>query len=135
MNVCEKKTQIEKKKEIIYRWSKYLFSPHSLPSSVASQFLWLNKDIQKDNKCVIFSNFPKNGINLVGHLFDSDVKLHCREFLKERFLLSQNMKFKWFQLIHTLPREWKEAISMHDGSIETIILSRKSKCFALPNLA
>ena len=136
MNVREKKTQIgKKKKERIYRWSKYLFSPPSLPSSIASQFLWLNKDIQIDNKCVIFSNFSENGINLVGHLFDSDVKLHCREFLKERFLLSQNMKFEWFQLIHALPREWKKAISVHDGSIETIISSRKSKCFALPNLA
>ena len=52
--------------EIIYRWSKYLSSPPSLPSSIASQFLWLHKDIQIDNKCVIFCNFSKNGINFVG---------------------------------------------------------------------
>ena len=43
--------------ELIYRWSKYLSSPPALPSSIASQFLWLNKDIKIDNKCVIFSNF------------------------------------------------------------------------------
>ena len=60
--------------EMIYRWSKYLSSATPLPSPIASQFLWLNKDIQIDNKCVIFS---KNGINFVGQLFDSDGKLHC----------------------------------------------------------
>ena len=32
------------------------------------------------------------------------------------------MKFKWFQLIHALPREWKEAISMHDGSLEILLI-------------
>ena len=35
--------------EKIYRWSKYLSSSPSLTWSTASQFLWLNKDIQIDN--------------------------------------------------------------------------------------
>ena len=108
--------------EIIYRWSKYLSSSPYFPSSIASQFLWLNKDIKIDNKCVIFSNFSKNGINFVGQLFDSDEKLHCSEFLKEKYLLSQNMKFKWFQLIHALPRVWKESVSMHDGRLENLFI-------------
>ena len=108
--------------EIIYRYSKYLSSPPSLSSSIVSQFLWLNKDIKIDNKHVIFSNFSKNGINFVGQLFDSDWKLHCWEFLKEKYILSQNMKFQWFQLIHALLREWKEAISMHDGSLENLLI-------------
>ena len=126
--------------EIIYRWSKYLSSPPSLPSSMASQFLWLNKDIQIDNNCFIFSNFSKNGINFVRQLFDCDEKLNCWEFLKEKYLLSQNMKSKWFQLIHALPREWKEAISVHDGSLENLLIQdhqlikKKKKNFALPNL-
>ena len=109
--------------EIIYRWSKYLSSPPSLPTSTASQFLWLNKDIQIDKKCVIFSNFSKNRINFVGKLFDSDRKLHYWGFLKEKYILSQNMKFKWFQLIHAFPRECKEVISsMHDGSLENLFI-------------
>ena len=108
--------------EIIYRWSKYLSSPPSLRSSIAFQFLWLNKDIQIDYKCVIFSNFLKNQINFVGQLFDSDGKLHCWEFLKETYLFSQNMKFKWFQLIRILPREWKEDISIHDESLENLFI-------------
>ena len=83
--------------EMIYRWSKYLSSPPSLPSSIPSQFLWLNKDIQVDNKCVIFSNFSKNPINFR--------ELRCWEFLKEKYIWPQNMKSKWFQIIYVLPRE------------------------------
>ena len=51
--------------EVIHRWSSlphYLHlhtSPPSLPSFpslIASQFLWFDKHIQIDNKCVIFYN-------------------------------------------------------------------------------
>ena len=41
---------------------------------------------------------------------------------KEKYLLSQNMKFKWLQLIHALPREWKEAISVHDENLENLLI-------------
>ena len=107
---------------MIYIWNKYLSPPPSLPSSVASQFLRLNKDIQIGNKRVIFSDFSKNGINFVGELFNINGKLRCWEFLQEKYLLSQNMKFKLFQLIHALPREFKEAISVHDGSLENLLI-------------
>ena len=69
-----------------------------------------------------FLIFQKNLINFSGQLFDSDGKLQCWEFLKEKYLLSQNMKFRYFQLIHALPREWKEPISMHDGSLENLLI-------------
>ena len=108
--------------EINYRWSKYLSSPPFVLSSIASKFLWLNKNIQRDNKCEIFSNFSKTGINFVGQLSDSDGKLHCLEFLKEKYILSQNRKLKWFQLIHAIPRKRKEAISMHDASPENLLI-------------
>ena len=42
--------------------------------------------------------------------------------LKGQYLLPQNVKLKWFQLIHALPREWKEAISMHDGSLKNLLI-------------
>ena len=70
----------------------------------------------------IFSNFSKSRTNFVAQLFDSDGKLHCWEFLKEKYLSSQNMKLKWFKLIHALPREWKEAISVHDRSLENLLI-------------
>ena len=108
--------------EQIYRCSKYLSSPPSIPLSIASPFLRLNKDIQIENECAIFSNFSKSGTNFVAQLFDRDGKLHCCEFLKEKYLSSQNMKLTCFKLIHTLPREWKEAISVHDRSPENLLV-------------
>ena len=49
------------------------------------------------------------------------------------------MKFKLFQLIHTLPREWKEAISVHDGSLEIFLnqdhhLIKKNQILCLTKL-
>ena len=49
-------------------------------------------------------------MNFVGQLFNSDGKLYCWEFSKEKYLLSQNMKVKWFQLTYALRGEWKEVI-------------------------
>ena len=36
--------------------------------------------------------------------------------------MSENMKSKCFQLIHALPREWKKAPAMHDGSFENLLI-------------
>ena len=122
--------------ELIYRCSKYLSSPPSVPLSKACPFLRLNKDIQIENECVIFSNFSKSGTNFVAQLFDSDGKLHCWEFLKEKYLSSQNMKLKWFK--YTPYRENGKKLFqcmievLKIFSFDTIIPSRKTKCFALP---
>ena len=99
--------------EIVYWRIKYLSSSPFLLSSIVSQFLLFSKD-----KCVIFLNFLKIGTNFVGQL----AKLHCWESLKGIYLLSQKMKLRWFQLTHALPREWKESISMHNGSFENVLI-------------
>ena len=62
-------------KEILTRWSKYLFFSVSLPSTSTSQFLWFNKYIKVDRKCIYFRDFSKNGLNFVGQLFDLQGKL------------------------------------------------------------
>ena len=110
--------------EISWRWSKYLSLPPSFPLSIASQFLWPNKDVQIYNKCVIFSNFSKNRIYfvVVGQFSDKDGELHCWKLLKAKYILRENIKFKWFQLTHAFSKEWKEAISIHDWSIEILVI-------------
>ena len=35
---------------------------------------------------------------------------------------SRRSTFKWIQLTHVLPREWKEAISTHNGSLEDLLI-------------
>ena len=44
-------------------WIKYFSSPISFPSTVTSQFLWFNKNIENDGKCVCFEEFSINGAN------------------------------------------------------------------------
>ena len=70
----------------------------------------------------ILSNNSHNGINFFEQFFDSDEILHCWESLKGKYLLSQNIKLKWLQLTHALPREWKEFISMHDRSLQNLLI-------------
>ena len=70
----------------------------------------------------ILSNNSHNGINFFEQFFDSDEILHCWESLKGKYLLSQNIKLKWLQSTHALPREWKEFISMHDRSLQNLLI-------------
>ena len=70
---------------------------------------------------------------------DTICKLHCWEFSKVKYLLSQNIKVKWFQLTQALPKEWKEAISMHDRSLENLLsqdhyLIKKNEILCLTKL-
>ena len=53
--------------------------------------------------------------------------------------MSQNKKFKWFQLIHVSPKEWKEAISMHgENTVNALIqdhhLIKKDQMLCLTKL-
>ena len=32
------------------------------------------------------------------------------------------MKFKWFQLTYALPREWNQATSTYDGSLQNLLM-------------
>ena len=57
-------------KEIFTRWSKHPSFPVSLPSTIASQFLWFSKDMKVDRKCIYFRDFSKKGLNFLGQLFD-----------------------------------------------------------------
>ena len=57
-------------KGILTRWSKHLSFFISLPSKITSQFLWSNKYIKVDRKCIYFRDFSKKGLKLLGQLFD-----------------------------------------------------------------
>lgn len=50
-------------------WIKHFSSPISFPSTVTSQFLWFNKNIENDGKCVCFEEFSINGANFPRILF------------------------------------------------------------------
>ena len=82
-------------------------------SLVSSQFLWYNSYIKIDNKVVCYKDFTDKKINYISNLFDENTQW-----------LSVNPKihFKWFQLIHAIPRPWKLAVLNNKGNCKNIYL-------------
>ena len=85
------------------RWGKHVFSPATLPSTVACQFIWYNKHIQIGNKNIYLYSFSNRnfiglhfiGINFIGLHFDTDGKFKSWECIKDQFLLKDNMQFQY----------------------------------------
>ena len=93
---------------MLYKWGNFISSSLNFPSAIISQFTWFNKKIQMDNTHVFSSNLSDKGLNFVGQLFDRDGKLKTCDSLKAEFFLTNTEKFKLFQLIHALPKQWRE---------------------------
>ena len=93
--------------EILTRWGKYLSSPPTVLSAVASQFIWYNEYIKIDNNTIYYCYFSqKNPQNL----FESNGKMRSWEDLRTKLGLDDNKKFYWRQIIHTIPHAWKEML-------------------------
>ena len=97
-------------KVIFIGWGKHLSSTATLSSTVVCQFIWYKKHIEIGNKSIYLYNFSNRSLNFVGQLFDSDGKLKSWECVKHQFLLKDNMRFEYRQIIHALPQRWKETI-------------------------
>ena len=91
--------------EMLYGWWKFLSSSPNLPSAIISQFVWFDKKIQIDKMHIFFSSLSENGLNFIDQLFDRDGKLKTFECLKDEFSLTNNEKFKLFQIIHDLAKQ------------------------------
>ena len=106
-------------KKILTQQSKYLSFSVSLPSAITSQFLWFNKYIIGDRKCIYFKDFSKKGLNFVGKLFDLEGKLKNWTAIKNKYHLLESKSFQWMQLVDVFM---------------TTILLEKTKFFLLVNL-
>ena len=94
--------------EILKGWSKYFSSPISIPSTITSQFLWLNKNIKIDkNVSICFEEFPINGLNFVGNLFESSGKIEPWVKIKGDLHLLESKNFQLMQLMNALGTSWK----------------------------
>ena len=124
-------------KEILIRWSKHLSSPATLPSTVAWQFIWYNKHIQIDNKSIYLYKFSNRNLNFVGQLFDTDGKFKLWECVKHQFFLKNNMQFEYRQIIHALPKHWKETIKQFAGNLDNLYIQDHhliTRCNTICNL-
>ena len=109
-------------KEILTRWSKYLSFPVSLPSTITSQFLWFNKYIKVDRKCIYFRDFSKKGLNFVGQLFDLEGKLKNWTPIKNEYHLLESKSFQWMQLVDTLETTCKQSIREQNTNLNSLSL-------------
>ena len=79
------------------------------------------------------------GLSFVGQLFDRDGKLETCECLKDEFSLTNNDKFKLFQIFHALSKQWREIVATYDGNLINVFLPdhsliKKSEVYALSKL-
>ena len=102
-------------REIINTWGSKFSSQTLVPSAILSQFLWFNNQIQIGNKSVFFPSFSERNINFVGQLFKTDGTVKPSKQLQEGYGLGNKLKFKWIQLIHSLPKQWIEQIFIDSG--------------------
>ena len=102
--------------EIFTRWGKSLSSNAIIPSTIANQFIWFNNLLKIDHKVIFLQQFSDNNLNFVGQLFNSDGSLKSWDFLKTEFFLTEKLKFQWMQLIHALPKPWREGLKLIEGN-------------------
>ena len=104
------------------RRSRYLSSSSALPSAIACQFLWYNKNIKIRNESIYIYEFSEKGLNFVGHFFDTQGNFKSWDCLKEQFSLPNHLKYRWFQIKHAIPNDWKQNLKMHNGNISNLLI-------------
>ena len=113
--------------EIFHKWKQNYTFLSKTPSSMLSEFLWFNSCIKIDKKSVHFQAFSQKGLNFVGQLFING-KLKTWEDIQSEFNLTKNQKFRWFQIIHALPKNWKNIINDDNGNSNNLVLYDSHIC-------
>ena len=106
--------------EISTRWGKFLSSLPKILSAVASQFNWYNEYIKIDNNTIYHRYFSQKNLNHIGDLFKSNRKMRSWEDLRSKLGLDDNKKFYRRQIIHAIPRAWKDMF-LECGSVTLLL--------------
>ena len=49
-------------------------------------------------------------------------KLKTCDYLKNEFSLTNNEKLQLFQIVHALPKQWREIVATYDGNLSNVFL-------------
>ena len=80
------------------------------PSCFRSQFLWFNKGIKVNNKPFHFHDLSKENINFVEHFCKPSGVFKSWSEIKTEHNLEEKMLYKWLQLLHVFPNQWKRIV-------------------------
>ena len=67
--------------------------------------------------------FSKKKLNHIGDLFENNVKIRSQEDLRSKLDLDDNKKFCQRQIIHAIPRAWKEMFLECGDNISDLIIN------------
>ena len=110
-----------KHSQILKRWSENLSSSPILSSAIASHVIWYNKCIRADNKTISSFIISRKDINYVGELFKGDGKPKLWKELKNEFNLQGQLQFIYNQMIHSIPKSWKDALIAISENIKNLV--------------
>ena len=109
-------------RDLFSKWKKHYSCQPTLPSLVASECLWYNEKIKINNSTIYYSSFSKNGVNYVGQLFENHHQtLKSWSQVKDEFNIGEKYRFTYYQIIHALPKQWKEILINHTENIDNLV--------------
>ena len=87
---------------MITNWAKCFSCSLYLPSAILSQFLWVDSNINIDNKSIFISGFTSNNINFVGQIFHENGETKSWDYTESEYNLESKLKYRWIQLTDAL---------------------------------
>ena len=101
----------------------FIFSPKVL-STFASQFIWYNEYIKIVNNTIYYCYFSQKNLNHIGDLFENNGMMRSWENLRAKLGLDDNKKFYRRQIIHEIPRPWKEMFLEYGNNTNDLIIKK-----------
>ena len=83
--------------------------------------MWFTADIKINSKPFHFQDFSKENINFVEHLYKPFGVFKSWSEVKTEYNLEEKMFYKWFQLYHAIPSQWKRIIKTTNGLCTNIL--------------
>ena len=125
--------------ELITKWKDFYTSQPTSPSVILSQFIWFNSYIQIDKKPLYFPRLSDQNLNFTEQLFDGNGKLKNWNEICFEFGLKNLQKLFWLQIIHSIPKKWKETVLCDNGNAKNLVfynhhLSRNCQIYCLSKL-
>ena len=101
--------------DLIKYWEEISYSDSHSIDVTLSESLWYNRFLSICGTTIFLKDFFTVGINKVGDLYDTDLKLiHFEKFVQQG--LSSQWYYNWMQLVESIPVSWTSEIRKGDNS-------------------